>query len=132
MLNAAGTSGQYEPPGSPASAHGITIMREHGLDITGHRSAVLSTKDVLEATHIYCVAPSHRDAVLALQLAGEKEGSRASSLTAGEKKMPAKVSTFDPEIPDPWHSSMEYFRACSEMVEKAVAKALEGDMPNEG
>ncbi|CAN0560595.1 unnamed protein product, partial [Ectocarpus sp. 12 AP-2014] len=59
-----GCSTDFEPVGSPASPHGVTIMREqYGVDISAHRSAMLSEADVLEATHIYCMSRRHHDSV---------------------------------------------------------------------
>lgn len=140
LLACAGTSTQYEPPGSSASAHGISIMREHGVDMVDHRSTLLSLTDVLEATHIYCVTPRHRDAVLNLQIEskcrlqqhddqqqegrGESTSSPANGDVVDTTRQQATVSTFEPEIPDPWHGTMERFRACAVMLEEAVTKAL--------
>jgi hypothetical protein len=33
---------QYEKPGSPASANGITAMQRSGIDLSTHRSTLLS------------------------------------------------------------------------------------------
>lgn len=99
-------------------------MNKHGMDIIDHRSAVLSVTDVLEATHIYCMAPRHHQAVIDLQRMAFKEEAPPAAQTT-----PATiVKIFDPEIPDPWHGTMETFRSCSEMLEKAVTKALKEDV----
>lgn len=140
LLACAGISTQYEPPGSPASAHGISIMREHGVDMVDHRSTLLSPTDVLEATHIYCVTPRHRDAVLNLQIESrrrlqhhddqqqegieESTSSSANGDVVDTTRQQAMVSTFEPEIPDPWHGTTERFRTCAVMLEEAVTKAL--------
>lgn len=117
----AGVSTNYEPLGSPASAHGIAVMRQHGVDISGHRSSLLSQTDLLEATHIYCTAPYHYNAVLAIQLALKRKGIC---------QIQVAVSTLKPEVPDPWHGTMAYFQACSEMLESGVVEALERDLPS--
>lgn len=123
----AGISTQYEPPGSPASAHGITLMREHGVDMASHHSAVLSQTDLLGATHVYCMTPRHCEAVRSLQSKQQELLTQPSLKGTGtiKNKPQALVSTFTPEIPDPWHGTMECFRECSEMLERAVTKALE-------
>lgn len=138
LLPCAGLSTQFEPPGSPASAHGVSIMREHGVDMVDHRSTLLSPTDVLEATHIYCVTSHHRDAVVDLQIEsncllqrdqqqkgiGKSTSSPASGDVVDTTRQQALVSTFEPEIPDPWHGTTERFRACAVMLEDAVSKAL--------
>lgn len=119
-------------------------MREHGVDMADHRSTLLSPTDVIEATHIYCVTPRHRDAVWNLQLESdcllqkhieqqrqqEGIGESTSSPANGDgivdisRKQQAMVYTFEPEIPDPWHGTMDRFRECEKMLEDAVNKAL--------
>lgn len=96
-------------------------MRQHGVDISGHRSAVLSPTDLLEATHIYCMAPYHYNAVLAVQLALKRQGICNLQFSA---------STLKPEVPDPWHGTLAYFQACSEMLESGVVEAMERDLPS--
>lgn len=143
-----GISTDFEPLGSPASAHGIKIMRdEHGVDMTSHRSAILSHADVFQSTHIYCMAQRHHDAVLSLErwIAADAEPSlKASHPTAngadnkrghgdGKDRSSSRasplVSIFEPEIPDPWHGTTECYRKCTEMIAEAVTTALEEDMP---
>lgn len=133
----AGISTDFEPVGSPASPHGVAIMREkHDVDMTAHCSAMLSQADVLEATHIYCMAPRHHDAVRTML----PSASVASSLSAAEGGKSGKsqcssphdrvvASVFNPEIPDPWHGTIECYRECAERISEAVKKALEQDMP---
>lgn len=122
-------------------------MREkHGVDMRAHRSAMLSQGDVLEATHIYCMTQRHHDAVRRVERQIMSDGepslispaaSAASSHSVagdGEKqssspRAPVVISVFNPEIPDPWHGTMECYRECTDMITKAVKRALEEDMP---
>lgn len=118
-------------------------MREkHGVDMTAHRSAMLSHADVLEATHIYCMAQRHHDAVLSLERQvmayGEPSplASTASSHSAAEDwKNPSSSprdlvvpSVFNPEIPDPWRGTIERYQECTERISEVVKKALEEDI----
>lgn len=136
-------------------------MREdHGVDMTTHRSAMLSEKDMLEATHIYCMAQRHQNAVIALKKrmeassdaqqwlespltsastlsscsdAGEEEEEEADA-AGNEKKTPPSpraplvVSVFQPEVPDPWHGTIEFYRECQEVIASAVKKALDEEI----
>ncbi|CAN0090028.1 unnamed protein product [Ectocarpus sp. 8 AP-2014] len=152
-----GCSTDFEPVGSPASPYGVTIMREqYGVDISAHRSAMLSEADVLEATHIYCMSRRHHDSVLSLLRRdayndhdlhsspplGPPPSSRASpgppspsALDAGttgergEMPFPVVVSVFEPEVPDPWHGTMEHYRECTGIISEAVTRAMEREAP---
>lgn len=139
--------------GSPASAHGVTVMRdEYGVDIAPHRSAMLSPADMIEATHIYCMSQRHYDTVFSVSSnfhglqppppSSTPPAACAIPATAGgdgcglEKKTPppprgtpAVISMLTPEIPDPWHGTLEYYQSCTSMIKEAIEKALEEDMP---
>ncbi|CAM9605247.1 unnamed protein product, partial [Ectocarpus fasciculatus] len=149
-----GCSTDFEPVGSPASPHGVTIMREqYGVDITAHRSVMLSEADVLEATHIYCMSRRHHDSVLSLLRRDashdhdfhssrpsdpppESPGSPSypapdadNTADRDDVPFPVAVSVFEPEVPDPWHGTMEYYRECAGMISEAVTRALEREVP---
>ncbi|CAM9607761.1 unnamed protein product [Ectocarpus sp. 13 AM-2016] len=153
-----GCSTDFEPVGSPASPHGVTIMREqYGVDISAHRSAMLSEADVLEATHIYCMSRRHHDSVLSLlrrdvpidhlhssppldrppssrASPGPPSDSASDAGTTGERgemPFPVAVSVFEPEVPDPWHGTMEYYRECTGIISEAVTRALEREAPRD-
>lgn len=49
--------------GSPASQHSLEVAREHGLDLSGHRSKTLSTDLVRNADLIVTMGVRHRDTV---------------------------------------------------------------------
>lgn len=150
----AGCSTDFEPVGSPASLHGVTIMREqYGVDISAHRSAMLSEADVLEATHIYCMSRRHHDSVLSLlrqdassdhyfhssrpldqppASTGSPSYPTPDADTTADRDdapLPVAVSVFEPEIPDPWHGTLEYYRECTGMISEAVTRALEREAP---
>lgn len=67
------------------------------------------------------MAPYHYNAVLAVQLALKRQGICNLQFAA---------STLKPEVPDPWHGTLAFFQACSEMLESGVAEALERDLPS--
>lgn len=123
-------------------------MREnHGVDMTAHRSIMLSKADVLEATHIYCMAQRHHDAVQSLEQQVMSNGEPSMRLSAasiasshsvagdGKKRQssspraPVLISVFEPEIPDPWHGTIGCYRECTDMITEAVKKALEEAVP---
>ncbi|CAM9985700.1 unnamed protein product [Hapterophycus canaliculatus] len=62
-----GCSTDFEPVGSPASAHGVAVMRkEYGVDMTAHHSVMLSKADLVDATHVYFMTQCHYNTVTSL------------------------------------------------------------------
>lgn len=68
-LEAAGlrviSAGTSAAPGYPAAAEAIEVVKEHGGDLTGHKSKSLSLELIQEADVIYCMTRSHQAAVIA-------------------------------------------------------------------
>jgi protein-tyrosine-phosphatase len=101
-------SDKYEPPNSEASYNGIKVLAEdYSLDLSYHRSAMLSHKDVETATYIIGVTQSHAKSI---------QDMFPSSI--------GKVYTLQSDIPDPWHSSIEVYRTCALKMEPLVYEIL--------
>lgn len=104
------------------------MQQEYGVDLTGHRSALISLNELMEATHIYCMAPRHLKAILAFQRENFEQQRQREQQQQQRQKVavePAMVSVFEPEIPDPWHGTIQCYRECSEMLDTAVSKAMD-------
>jgi protein-tyrosine-phosphatase len=55
----------YEPENSPASEYSIQIMKEtYGINISSHRSRLLSEEDVRHADVIVGITASHREHII--------------------------------------------------------------------
>lgn len=94
----------YEPPNSPASVQGINVLlKDYSLDMSSHRSALLTAEDVNDASHIIGVSKSHVQWIL-------KQFPEASRKT---KALPV-------DIPDPWHQREEVYRACAKVMQPLV------------
>lgn len=100
---------QYEPPNSPASAHGIQILRdEYDLDLRNHRSAMLTSQDVADAHIIIGVTQSHVRVI--------------------NQKYPesyGKVHGLGIDVSDPWHASLEAYNLCAHQLKPLVYDALD-------
>jgi protein-tyrosine-phosphatase len=58
-------STDYEPENSPASDYSVQIMRDDfGIDISSHRSRLLSEEDIREADVIVGITSSHRQHII--------------------------------------------------------------------
>lgn len=79
----------FDKEGSPASAHAVNVMRKYGIDLSRHRSKLLTEQMIAEADYVVCVASG-----LALKLA-EKFPS--------VKERAGVLCVFSRDMPDPWN-----------------------------
>jgi protein-tyrosine-phosphatase len=106
-------TGAYEPPNSHASRHGIEVLLEHfSIDISSHRSALLTQQEVDNADFIIGVSKSHHDLI-------ESMFERSSTKTFHLKK----------DVPDPWHSDKTIYLQCAEMMQPLVHDILQSLIP---
>lgn len=61
-----GSAGVGAFDGQPPSQYSVIAMKEEGIDISGQRSRQLTPELIREATHIFGMATSHRQAIQAL------------------------------------------------------------------
>ena len=103
----------YEPEGSPASAHGIDILRDSfGIDISLHRSHVASSpSEFLRQSHIFPLTSRHARIILEI----------APSLRQSRKIVLEKLG----DIEDPWHSRKEVYAACAAEIRECVFEKME-------
>ena len=99
------------PHDSPASTHGITVMKNRGYDTTDHRSRILTKTDVAKAFRIYCVSKSHKEKILKYPTA-----------------CPDRVYTLGMDIPDPYGGKIEDYERCAATLEKVIPEVLKRDM----
>lgn len=103
-----GLTDMYEPPGSQASAPGIEVMLEdYGIDISNHRSRLLSSEDVHEASIIIGVSRSHKNHII-----------------SNYPQFEHKVTCLNDDVPDPWHSPKHVYRQCMHMMAPLVYSKL--------
>ena len=96
----------YEPSDSPASENGIIVLRNrYHLDISQHRSALLSTSDVEQAHILIGVSRSH--AMHVLRQFGEKYQD--------------KIHSLDRDIRDPWHQNLDVYESCAAQIQESVS-----------
>ncbi|OQR96782.1 hypothetical protein ACHHYP_20689 [Achlya hypogyna] len=96
-------SDEFEPPGSPASAHGVAAMARRGIDMQAHRSRLITKDLVDEADVIYCVTVRH-----------------ASLLRERFPDARAEIAIFPADIADPWHQDEQVYEACARQIQEAV------------
>ena len=117
VVNSGGLLPDWEPHGSPASAHGIAVMADNdrweggGYDLTAHRSNLRTDEELRSAARIYCVTQRHREMILA-----RVEGIEAS-----------RVVTLGGDVVDPWHQPLPAYETAADALSRLVPEALERD-----
>lgn len=106
-----GLTDEYEPHGSPASGNGVVAMRRLGLDLSHHRSRVLTREDLERAPYIFCVSKRHKEWISRI----------------GGSEAAARTKTLGEDIPDPWHQEQAVYDACADHMAKIVPSLMEAE-----
>ena len=96
----------------PASEHSVELMRERGLDISGHRAQQLTPELVTKADLILVMESGHRRVIDA-----NEPTARGKVYRLGEWQ--------DLEIPDPYRQPRDAFEAALEKIDKSIADWVE-------
>ena len=103
--------------GQPPSAHGVTAMKELGIDISGHRSQMLSGKLVREADHIFGLTFGHVEGVGFLY-------PEAAEKTFVLREFDDRLEEHDKDISDPIGGPLSGYRECRDQIASGIASAL--------
>ena len=96
----------------PASEHSVELMRERGLDISGHRAQQLTSELVTKADLILVMESGHRRVIDT-----NEPTARGKVYRLGEWQ--------DLEIPDPYRQPRDAFEAALEKIDKSIADWVE-------
>lgn len=104
-----GSAGVFAGEGHPASGEAIEAMDLIGLDLTGHRSRMLTADLINEVDQIYTMTSSHRQAVLAQYPHAE-----------------TKVQRLDPDrdISDPFGADLSVYQETACQIQSALEARL--------
>ena len=98
--------------GHPASEHSVALMKERGIDISGHRARQLTPEMIAGSDLILVMEQGHRRAIDSVEPAA-----RGKIYRLGEWR--------DMDIPDPYRQPREAFEAALEQIEQGVADWVE-------
>jgi protein-tyrosine phosphatase len=104
--------GVFASSGAPPSLHAVDVLKERGIDISGHGSSPVIAARIEEQDEVYALTSSHLDALL-------------MSLPPGKGE---HVQLLDPEggdIPDPIGGSLEQYERCAQRIAECVERRLE-------
>src|SRR5690348_175806 len=101
----------------PASAYAVQALKELGIDISGHRSRMLTPEMVQQADYILGMTHSHIDTVMMLYpVAAEK--------TFLLREFDETLDQFEKDISDPIGGSYEVYLNARDQIEQGIASIL--------
>lgn len=103
--------------GAPASEHAVRALRDVGLDISQHRSSMLTAQLIQEATYIFGMSHSHVDAILLLY-------PQAAEKTFLLREFDETLTDGERDISDPIGGSFEVYVKCRDQIEQGIASML--------
>lgn len=106
------SAGLFATDGSPASQGAIQVMKEHGLDVSGHTSRLLTSTMIEEAEKIIALTGAHQE--LILQTAPE-----AASKTCTLHQFTPDQATRD--VMDPYGGQVDTYRKTRDEIESALS-----------
>ena len=108
------SSGLAAMPGDSASEGAVTVMREKGTDLSGHRASLLNRQDVEDADLVLTMTSDHREALCRLM----------PSCTDQIHTLTRYAGVFG-DVPDPFGQSDHVYRRVAAALEELVASAMQ-------
>ena len=99
--------------GQPATPHALRAVREMGLDLSGHRSKMITAQLVRQADYIFALTHSHLEGILYIY-------PEAASKTYLLREFDESVEGLDKDIADPIGGPFDGYLACREQIEAAI------------
>jgi RpiB/LacA/LacB family sugar-phosphate isomerase len=103
--------------GQPPSAHAVAALRQLGIDISQHRSQMVTAELVRQADYIFGMTHSHVDHLLLLY-------PQAAEKTFLLREFDETLQDFEKDIPDPIGGSFEVYLNCRDQIEQGIASML--------
>lgn len=112
-----GSAGLGAINGQPPSPHAVRAMKELGIDISSHRTRMLTSEIVQQATYIFGMTHHHAEAVGLLY-------PHAAEKTFVLREFDETLVTYEKDITDPIGESYEVYVACRDQIEQGIASML--------
>lgn len=91
--------------GDTATEHSIEVMRENGIDLSGHRASPANILLLDGAELIVCMTEAHKNALIKAGIS------------------PEKITVMN--IPDPFGGTLDDYRECAEKIKTELVKIYE-------
>lgn len=105
------SAGLATTPGMPASEHAAALMREVGIDLTGHQSQPATAELLNVADHIITMTSSHRESI----------GARFPEILPRVRLL----SPHGQDISDPFGGGREDYVRCREEIQTCLRRLLD-------
>src|ERR1051325_3182187 len=103
--------------GQPPSPYAVEAVQELGIDISAHRSQMLTPDLVAQADFIFGMTHSHVDTVMLLY-------PHAAEKTFLLREFDETLDFFEKDISDPIGGSYEVYLNCRDQIEQGMASLL--------
>jgi len=108
------SSGLVAMPGDSASPGAVTVMRQKGIDLSDHRAALLTRRDVEDADLVLTMTSGHQEALC-----------RLIPSCTGKIHILARYAGAVGDVSDPFGQSDHIYRQVAAALEELVASALQ-------
>ena len=103
--------------GQPPSGHAVRALKDLGIDISNHRSRMLTGRIVEEADYILGMTHSHVDTITLLY-------PQAAEKTFLLREFDETLDTFEKDISDPIGGTLDIYLNCRDQIEQGIASLL--------
>jgi protein-tyrosine phosphatase len=100
-------------PGEPASEEAVVVARDFGVDLSAHRSQLLTAQLLDQADHVFVMTQTHLDALGAV-------------VAAQIGPQPRLLSPSGEDVLDPIGSTPDVYRLCAQHILKDLEEWLPG------
>lgn len=111
VIRSAALTDAFEPEGSPASKYAKDVMKKYQLDLSTHRSQLLTEQMCKDADYVVCVASGMVHKVTEkFPVTKERQG---------------VLCAFTRDVPDPWHMSYDTYMENIAQIEETTREFLD-------
>jgi L-threonylcarbamoyladenylate synthase len=104
--------GVFASVGQPASKHALAVMKEEGVDLSGHRARAAQAEDISHFERVYCMTANHLHAL-------------AATLPPGRDKQLELLDPAGRDVADPMGGDKDDYRKAARQIAEALRKRLD-------
>lgn len=117
---AAYSAGIHAAEGDPASPYSIKVLRDWGIDISGHHARRITREDILSSYLVLTMTMTHKNILLAYFPEAAGKTFTLKEFTAGNTAASGENENLNFDIADPFGMPEEEYRKCALDIRQAV------------